>query len=74
MARGFDSKAIESQQADAVGDRGPKKGAPVHIVDPARRALELARARVVADLERAKQPAHRQMLESALADLDSRLV
>jgi predicted protein tyrosine phosphatase len=71
MARGWESKAIESQQDDA---RGAKKLArPSPQVDPARRALELARARVLADLERATLPPHRRMLEQALADLDAKL-
>ena len=71
MARGWESKAIESQQDDA---RGAKKAArPSPPVDPARRALELARARVLADLEQATQLPHRRMLEQALADLDAKL-
>ena len=71
MARGWESKAIESQQDDARGAKKPRGSAPQ--VDPARQALQLARARVIADLERATQPAHRQMLERALADLDAKL-
>jgi hypothetical protein len=71
MARGWESKAIESQQEDARGAKKPAASSPQ--IDPARRALELARARVLADLERAIQPAHRQMLERALADLDAKL-
>jgi hypothetical protein len=70
MARGWESKAIESQQDDA---RVAKVRAATAPVDPARRALELARARVLADLEGATQAAHRRMLEQALADLDSKL-
>lgn len=71
MARGWESKAIESQQDDARGVKKPERPAPQ--VDPARKALELARARVLSDLERATQPAHRRMLEQALADLDAKL-
>lgn len=71
MARGWESKAVESQQDDARGAKG--RGRPTPQVDPARRTLELARARVLADLERATHPAHRRMLERALADLDGRL-
>jgi TRAP-type C4-dicarboxylate transport system substrate-binding protein len=72
MARGFDSKAVESQQDDlraALERRGAAAAPP----DPARKAMELARARVAADLVKATQPAHRQMLEAALADLDRSL-
>jgi hypothetical protein len=71
MARGWESKAIESQQDDARGAKGRR--APAAKIDPARRTLELARARVLADLEQATQPAHRRMLEQALADLDAKL-
>ena len=71
MARGWESKAIESQQDDARGAK--KRSRPTPQVDPARQTFELARARVLADLERATQPAHRRMLEQALADLDAKL-
>jgi hypothetical protein len=71
MARGWESKAIESQQDDARGAKGGGGRKPP--IDAARRTLELTRARVLADLERATQPAHRRMLEQALADLDAKL-
>jgi hypothetical protein len=70
VARGWDSKSIESQQDDARDERGQQPSTPS---DPRRSALELARTRVKLDLERATQPAHREMLERALADLDARL-
>ncbi len=73
MARGWESKAIEEQQQEAA--RGAAAGARPQT--PAerergtrRRTLELARARAVADLARARTPAHRAMLEKAIADLD----
>ena len=72
MARGFDSKAVESQQDDLRAAR-ERRGAAAAPPDPARSAMELARARVAADLAKATQPAHRQMLEAALADLDRAL-
>ena len=75
MARGWESKSIESQQADAATDR-VKKAAPspeAVAAESRRRDLALSRARVAADLERATVPAHRQMLERALADLDARI-
>jgi hypothetical protein len=71
MARGWESKAIESQQDDARGAKKPARPSPQ--VDPERRGLELARARVLADLERATLLPHRRMLEQALADLDAKL-
>ena len=72
MARGFDSKAVESQQDDLRAAR-ERRGSGEKAPDPARRAMELARARVIADLAKATQPAHRQMLEAALAELDRSL-
>jgi hypothetical protein len=75
MARGWESKSIESQQADASVDRATKKplSPEALAIDARRRELTLARARVAADMERATAPAHRQMLTTALADLDERI-
>jgi hypothetical protein len=83
MARGWESKAIESQQESAADIRrsasavltadapGPKAG------DASRRAahmtLMLARTRALADLQAACVPAHRAMLEQAIAELDQRI-
>ncbi len=75
MARGWESKSIESQQADASADRTKKRALTpeAQAIEAQRRDLTLARARVAADLERATAPAHRQMLEAALVDLDSKI-
>lgn len=75
MARGWESKAIEAQQADR--EQGRPADAPVSPEDAARHAqrrmLELTRARAVADLAVARSPAHRAMLVSALRALDEQL-
>jgi hypothetical protein len=75
MARGWESKAIESQQDDAARDRVRKPDltpAPrVHL--ERRRTLELTRARVAADRERAVSVPHRRMLDEALAAIDEQL-
>jgi hypothetical protein len=75
MARGFESKMVEFQQEEAA--RGRAKKAETTPADrertARRRALELARTRAAADLERATAPAHRQMLEQAIAALDQQL-
>ena len=75
MARGFESKMVEFQQEEAA--RGRRKGETLSADEQARRArragLELARARAAADLARATAPAHRTMLEQALAALDAQL-
>jgi hypothetical protein len=75
MARGFESKQVESQQEAAAARQ--RIGPPVSR-DAANRASEratlmLARTRALADLQRACMPAHRAMLEQAIADLDARL-
>lgn len=75
MARGFESKMVEFQQEEAA--RGRAKAPDLTADEKARKdrrnGLELARARAVADLARAAAPAHRQMLERAIAALDDEL-
>jgi hypothetical protein len=75
MARGFESKQVEAQQ-EAAASR-PRTGPPVsreHAERATQRAtLMLARTRALADLQRACVPAHRAMLEQAIAELDTRL-
>jgi hypothetical protein len=75
MARGFESKMVEFQQEEAA--RARSLSAPMSAEEQARRArragLELARTRAAADLERATAPAHRRMLEQAIAALDEQL-
>jgi hypothetical protein len=77
MARGWESKAIESQQDEAARGRGPRGRRDLSPEERARiterRSLQLARARASAELERATAPAHREMLRHAIADLDRQL-
>ncbi|MEO6222788.1 MAG: hypothetical protein ABIP90_06025 [Vicinamibacterales bacterium] len=77
MARGWESKSVESQQDDRAADAAAKTRAPVSPQEAARRArrqtLELALARAAADLKHATHPAHRQMLEAAIAALTGQL-
>jgi hypothetical protein len=75
MARGWESKSVESQQ-EASKDRAPTAPAltPEERARRAERAtLSLARTRALSDLQRACAPAHRAMLEQAIAELDQRL-
>lgn len=75
MARGWESKAVEAQQADASART--RSGPPVSRDEANRRAqratLTLARARAEADLLAATAEAHRAMLERAIADLDRQI-
>jgi hypothetical protein len=75
LARGWESKSVEAQQ-DAA--QRPRQVGPVVTREEAARKAEratlmLARTRALTDLQMACAPAHRAMLEQAVADLDRRL-
>ena len=75
MARGFESKMVEFQQEEAAKGRStaPALSADERARRIHREGLELARARAAADLARATAPAHRRMLEQALAALEKQI-
>jgi hypothetical protein len=77
MARGWESKAVEAQQEQSALERPSadrRTLAPEEIARRGRRAtLALARARAAADLERARTPAHKAMLQQAIESLDRQL-
>jgi hypothetical protein len=74
MARGWESKSVEAQQADRDRHEPPASAAPEDRARAAhRRTLELARARAHADLGKARHPAHREMLEAAIRAIDEQL-
>jgi hypothetical protein len=76
VARGFESKQVEFQQEEAARGRapsGPRPSAQERERLDLQRALSLSRSRAVHDLSRATAPAHRVMLEHAIAALDAEL-
>ena len=75
MARGFDSTFIEAQQEEATRSHklNPSMTPEQRQTSDKRASLDLSRARALADLQRATAPAHRQMLEGAIAALDEQL-
>jgi hypothetical protein len=75
MARGFESKDVEFQQAEAerVKATGPALTAEERVAADRRRTTELALAKARADLETATLHAHRRMLQAAIAALESEL-
>jgi hypothetical protein len=75
MARGFESKMVEYQQEEAARARTPTQAlsADEAARKSRREGLELARARAAADLTRAGAPAHKRMLEQAIAAIDEQL-
>jgi hypothetical protein len=69
MARGWESKAVESQQAEAERERrlGPALSDEARRRLEQRRTLELALAQTQAELAAACRAAHRDMLHQRLA-------
>ena len=76
MARGWESKSVEQQQAE-MGDRGdsrrPRLSAMEQENNRKREGLLLSRKRLVQQLQSSSRPQHRQMLEQAIADLDKQI-
>ncbi len=75
VARGFESKQVESQQEEAARPKAtgkPLSPAQMERLDRVR-TLELSRARLLADLQRATHAAHRRMLEQAVEALNAQL-
>jgi hypothetical protein len=76
MARGWESKSVESQQADALEATSQKKPprTPEELAKAQRReGILLSRKHIREQLQTATNPRHKQMLETALAELDARL-
>jgi hypothetical protein len=75
MARGWESKSIESQQEDAraVEVRRPPLTAEERLRADRRTTLQLALARAQAELRVACQPAYRDMLRLKLETLQQQL-
>ena len=75
MARGFESKDVEFQQAEK--ERGTRLGRALtseeRDVRGKRGTIELALARARADLTVARTPAHKRMLAEAIAALERQL-
>jgi len=76
MARGWESKSVEAQQAEAT----EKSSKPRVKLTPEaaarsrkRENLRLSRQRIRQQLDQAQNPRHRQLLEATLADLDQKL-
>jgi hypothetical protein len=75
VARGWESKSVESQQdaAETPRSKAPELTREETARKAERATLMLARTRALADLQTACAAAHRAMLEQAIADLDRRL-
>jgi len=76
MARGWESKSVEQQQAE----RSEHKSGLSQLVSPdeqqrnrKREGLLLSRQRLGQQRQAATKPRHRQMLDQAIAELDLQL-
>ena len=76
MARGFESKSVEFQQEEAARAKrasGPGLTGAERVDEQRRRTLHLSLARATDELQRATNPAHRQMLEQAVTALRAQI-
>lgn len=76
MARGWESKAVEAQQAEAT-DKDSKPRLRLTPEAAAHRReqenLLLSRQSVIQQLQKTQNPRHRELLQNTLADLDQKL-
>jgi len=76
VARGWESKSVEEQQAQAAtaSDQARPRLTPAQLASQRHaEGLALSRKRLRQQLEAAQNPRHRQMLEAALAELDAQI-
>ncbi len=75
MARGWESKSVESQieDADRLAQRGDSLTPEERERQQKRAGLELSRRRVLADIAAARSDVRRAALEQALAFLDDEI-
>jgi hypothetical protein len=77
MARGWESKSVESQIEAAESKRAARQHAPLTEeeirVQRERESLEMSRTRVLRDLAVARHPQYREQLTAALKYLEEKL-
>ena len=76
VARGWESKSVEEQQAEAATTLNQPKPqlSPAQLARQRQReGLALSRKHLLQQLDAAQNPRHREMLQAALADLDAQI-
>ncbi len=74
MARGLESKSVESQQAEGFESGTRQRQSPEEIERQSKReSLEMSRRRVEGELAAARSDVHRTALQNALRYLDDEL-
>jgi len=76
VARGWESKSVEAQQAEAgeqSSPRRPKMSREEAALFREKESLRLSRQKVLNQMEASSNPRLRKLLHDALADLDQKL-
>jgi hypothetical protein len=77
MARGWESKSIESQIESAEERKSAARAAAIDAAEVERKrqrdSLLLSRTRILHDLEQARNPRYQETLKAALKHLDDKL-
>ena len=76
MSRGWESKSVEEQQAEAAASKGQAKLrlSPEQVAQKQERdSLLLSRKRIAEQIGSARNTRHREMLREALAELNAKL-
>lgn len=73
MARGFESKSVESQQTPTLTEKKQRRTPEELERARKRESLELSRTRVMSELQGAHTDVHRTALRNALQYLDDEL-
>ena len=77
MARGWESKSVEAQQAEASQASSKIRSRKMSVTEAARlrekESLRLSCRRVLQQLQVSQNPRHRVALEQALSDLEAKL-
>jgi hypothetical protein len=76
MARGWESKAVAEQMEE--GEQAPPRNVPATHAEERQRiaaleSLRLSRARLLEQLEKARHPAHREMLLKGLGSIEQQM-
>jgi hypothetical protein len=75
MARGWESKSVEQQQADReqTGSVRPELSPAQKERNRQRDGLQLSRQRLLQQIQSSTHPRHRQMLEQSLTEINRQL-
>jgi predicted DNA-binding transcriptional regulator AlpA len=71
MARGWESKSVESQQEAA--EAGSEKRAPLSALEQEIQALQLSRTHVLHEMAAGSNPRFRELKQRALLHLDAEI-